>query len=77
MNRNLADIPVVVDKILKQVRLFRDHSKSKSSIITQIAKNPNSINTDELQGHVKEGTDIVKDMFELIDELDSLEGKVL
>jgi hypothetical protein len=68
-------IPNLVDKILNQVRAFRDNSVSKQAFLKDLLNNPNAVKQEDIQENVKESSEILKELFNLINELDTMEGK--
>jgi|SaaInlV_125m_DNA_1040241.scaffolds.fasta_scaffold252832_1 hypothetical protein len=68
-------IPNLVDKILNQVRLFRDNSVSKQAFLKDLLNNPNAVKQEDIQENVKESSAILKELFDLINELDTTTGK--
>ena len=68
-------IPNLVDKILNQVRLFRDNSVSKQVFLKDLLNNPNAVKQEDIQENVKESSAILKELFDLINELDTTTGK--
>lgn len=67
-------IPQLVDKILNQVRAFRDNSVSKQTFLKDLLNNPNAVKQELIQENVKESSIILKELFDLINELDIIEG---
>jgi hypothetical protein len=68
-------IPNLVDKILNQVRLFRDNSVSKQAFLKDLLNNHNAVKQEDIQENVKESSAILKELFDLINELDTTTGK--
>tara|TARA_B110000305_G_C19033105_1_gene444651 strand:- start:104 stop:349 length:246 start_codon:yes stop_codon:yes gene_type:complete len=68
------NLAILVDKILAQVRVFKTNSENKDSMITSLMSNPTSVDTKVIQDKIKESAEIVKILFELVDELDTSEG---
>jgi hypothetical protein len=71
-----ADIPIVVDKILNKVREFKDNSLKHTKLMDELMKNPSIANKQEVKDKVTESGKIVQNLFQLIDELDAIEGRV-
>lgn len=67
-------VPQLVDKILNQVRAFRDNSVSKQTFLKDLLNNPNAVKQELIQENVKESSMILKELFDLINELDIIEG---
>lgn len=67
-------VPQLVDKILNQVRAFRDNSVSKQTFLKDLLNNPNAVKQELIQENVKESSIILKELFDLINELDVIEG---
>ena len=67
-------IPKLVDNILNKVRQYRDNSNEKKSFLKDLMNNPNSVDQKLIQDHVKESGLIVKELFDLINELDTISG---
>ena len=67
-------VPQLVDKILNQVRAFRDNSVSKQTFLKDLLNNPNAVKQELIQENVKESSIILKELFDLINELDIIEG---
>lgn len=67
-------VPQLVDKILNQVRAFRDNSVSKQTFLKDLLNNPNAVKQELIQENVKESSIILKELFDLINELDMIEG---
>lgn len=67
-------VPKLVDKILNQVRAFRDNSVSKQTFLKDLLNNPNAVKQELIQENVKESSVILKELFDLINELDMIEG---
>ena len=72
MSEQVTDL---VDGVLNKVRAFRDNTISKDKFIKQLLNDPSSVPKKDIQENVKESSLILKDMFDLINELDIIEGK--
>jgi len=68
-------IPKLIDNILNQVRAFRDNSNSKKDVLKDLLNNPNAVKQESIQENIKESALILQELFDLINELDTIEGK--
>ena len=71
-----VDIPILVNNILNKVREFKKESTQQTKLLKDLARNPKLADREDVQKKVERSTEILKSLFQMIDELDVMEGKM-